>query len=262
MNLEMSDCLEVIVTYAETFFNAFQGFVVSFTCCFMHRDAQIELIYLILHVLKKLRFINETTYMKCVESELIRKLRIASNNHNTNYDRAQSIGILNTETQINPLLIDKTIDKRASLPKTTSLENATIAGSFASSKTKRSSSLIGKDLNNNNVKIKASKKDEDKTSCCLCLFGNQKNDFYQSNRHHSRIFHRRHSAQHQQMNSNNASPRLGGDRLQLTHKKEKKSLLDKHSDSSGSNITDQAYQSTVKSKAELSEIRELNEAKK
>ena len=67
--------LEITTVYAETFFNAFQGLVVSIACCFMHREVRIEFLLYICELLRKIECLQSFKCMRCLDSDYIRHLR-------------------------------------------------------------------------------------------------------------------------------------------------------------------------------------------
>ena len=67
--------LEITTVYAETFFNAFQGLVVSIVCCFMHREVRIECLLYVCEKLRKIQCLQSFRCMRCLDSDYIRQLR-------------------------------------------------------------------------------------------------------------------------------------------------------------------------------------------
>jgi hypothetical protein len=172
----------------------------------MHRDAQVELIILILQMLKKLKCINSSTYMTCIDSSFLRKLRYLNNEmrgpsiaNTLNADGANNPLIMNEKnartTSIhannNKLIIkpDATndIDKREKARKKARKEELKAANNEFKKKQSKSMSFSVMS-NHNRSNSRSSTLNSKKCCCCVCLFGNQKNDFFVETGRQSKAF--------------------------------------------------------------------------
>lgn len=228
LNYEMLQCFEIFITYVETFFNVFQGLVVSITCCFMHREAQLEILLLILQLLRKLKIINQATYTRCMESGLIRRLRFLNSEL-----RNTSLTALSHHANNAPTTLDtdnksnQTTGKRGS-------DKSKKPSSFTKPKKSQPSEAAATTSSTTTSILKRHRK----CCCCwLCLFGNQKNDFFlvETNGRYSKTFtHQQHHHNHHLLanhgiSSLNAEATLDDlddqdkvSQLQLSRKKEKR----------------------------------------
>lgn len=199
MKLNISDCFEIVVTYIETSFNAFQGLVVSFTCCFIHREVRIEFILYGCQLLKKIKCLQSFRCMQCLDSDYIRQLRYIyherrgpsvamqinnlNNNDTTGANSAKRLSKVTIGNQSSNLNFEE--------------ENPMLPNSNSSNKfrhtngIRKNDSLDLKKLNPSQSVVTFSSVSAAKSKCCGCLFSNSKNDFFTESRSNSKVFKKR-----------------------------------------------------------------------
>ncbi len=179
----------------------------SITCCFMHREAQSELIILVLQILKKLKCINGAMYMRCMDSNFLRRLRYL----NTDMRGPSIANTLNADGANNPLIVnDKNprtalipangnnklslkpdqneLDDKESARKKARKEELRAAAELKKKQSKSMSVSLMSNHNRSNSRSSTLTRNSKKCCCCVCLFGNQKNDFFVESGRQSRAF--------------------------------------------------------------------------
>ena len=152
----------------------------------MHREAQLEFSVLTLQLLKKLKCLNTRTYMSCYDSEFMRKLRYL--NSDMRSPSLANTNMINHNNTTEPLFTSNEL-KAAKEAKKPGQKKQEVSVKKLRSQS-MSSVLPSRGINNGVGNRRCC------FCCCVCLFGDQKNDFFiESTRANSRAMsnHKRNS---------------------------------------------------------------------
>jgi hypothetical protein len=209
--------LTIAFNYIESFFNAFQGFVVAVACCFIQRDVRIEALIFICKCFKSASCYAQFPFCHCFNPDYITKLR------QKNRDNRSSIASLSQR-------MSSSLDKRRSLShlseagedlsfnsssraasindsnglSTSLLSTATILPK--SLKIKKKDTIVQLVKKDSTSSLPSIKNGHSTTKCFTvdCLFdNNHRNDFYQSSHRH--LTKKPHSSNDSNVNKTNGN---------------------------------------------------------
>ncbi len=166
--------------------------MVSFACCFIHREVRIEILLLVCLTLKKIKCIQSFRCMKFLDSDYICQLRYhyhenrntsmttLNSTHSTGKFRNQSQSLLPRNTSEIRIEDLQTKATNTPVPSSPSPSHKLISNNKSKVKRQISSPAVLTSMPSNDVLGR---------KICCCLFGNQKNEFHQSSFHSKRTNH-------------------------------------------------------------------------